>query len=174
MTGGRFRGRTLKTPDGLETRPTSAKVRQALFNILGHDFSGVSFLDLYAGSGAVGLEAISRGADQVVFVENSRAALFALQANIKLLNAEKSCRVISDDAVLVVEKGALKGLFDVVFVDPPFVKEYPVDLDYKSLLKPDGILILQYPSKQSLNWNEVPDRVYKYGESSLAVFAEEG
>lgn len=173
LTGGRFRGRSLKTPEGLATRPTSSKIRQALFNILGHDFSDVDLLDLYAGCGSVGLDAMSRGANSAVFVENARPALHCLQANIKDMGLEDKCRVISDDVRILIEKGTLKAKFDLVFVDPPFVQDYPVDLDFKSLLKPGGILVLQYPSKQSITWDELPERVYKYGESSLAIFVEE-
>lgn len=172
LTGGRFRGRSLKTPEGMETRPTSAKIRQALFNVLGHDLSGIDFLDLFAGCGSVGLEALSRGARSAVFVENSRPALGALQANIKSLGYEDQSRVISEDVRQLLSKGQLQAKFDLVFVDPPFVKDYPVDLDFKSLLKPEGILVLQYPTKQSIYWDDLPERVYKYGESSLAIFVE--
>jgi len=121
ITGGEYLNRTLAAPRGAATRPTSDKVRQALFNILGERTAGSRFLDLFAGSGAVGLEALSRGAGSAVFVEKSRPALDALRANLRALGAEGRSEIIPRDF-----RAALKRLeetgdpFDLVFADPPY------------------------------------------------------
>ena len=93
IIAGRFRSRVLAAPAGMDTRPTSDRLRETLFNVLAPRLEGAAFLDLYAGSGAVGLEALSRGAQPVVFVERAPAALKALRANLARLGVESGFRV---------------------------------------------------------------------------------
>jgi 16S rRNA (guanine966-N2)-methyltransferase len=124
IIAGRYKGRRLTAPAGVETRPTSDRARQALFDMLMHApwaeraLTGAAVLDGFAGTGALGLEALSRGAASAVFIETARPALVALRANIDACGADDLCRVIPGDA-LRPPRGAACGL---VFLDPPYGK----------------------------------------------------
>ena len=121
IVGGEFGGRTLRAPRGERTRPTSDKVRQAVFNILGAPPPGARALDLYAGSGAMGLEALSRGCESAVLVEKAEPALVAMKENIAALALEARTRVVRDDAARATERLAKAGeRFHWIFVDPPY------------------------------------------------------
>jgi 16S rRNA (guanine966-N2)-methyltransferase len=115
VVAGEFRGRRLAAPRGARTRPTADRVREALFSMLG-DVSGARVLDLYAGSGALGIEALSRGADSAVFVERDPRAVAAIERNLESLGVEQE--VLREDVVRFLRRGA--GTFDLVFCDPPY------------------------------------------------------
>jgi len=115
IVAGEFRGRRLAAPRGARTRPTADRVREALFSMLG-DVSGARVLDLYAGSGALGIEAISRGAGSAVFVERDPRAVAAIERNLESLGLEQE--VLRQDAVRFLARA--EGTFDLVFVDPPY------------------------------------------------------
>jgi len=117
IIGGVWRSRILKFPDAVDLRPTPDRVRETLFNWLGANLAGAACLDLFAGSGALGFEALSRGAGSVVMVENSTVALRALRENATKLSAENATIVRGD--ALEFARGA-RSRFDVVFVDPPY------------------------------------------------------
>jgi 16S rRNA (guanine966-N2)-methyltransferase len=124
ITGGRLRGRRLASIGGASIRPTSDKVREAVFSMVGQDLTGWVVLDLFAGTGSLGIEAISRGASSAVFVENARDALRVLRRNLDL------CSVLESGAAVVLEwdiragipwrHRVMKGPFDLVFLDPPY------------------------------------------------------
>lgn len=120
VIAGSFRSRTLQAPAGLATRPTSDRLRETLFNVLAPQIEGARFLDLYAGSGAVGIEALSRGAAEVVFVERSAAALKVLNANLARLELTKGFRIVSGSVGGFLRQPANSGPFDLVFLDPPY------------------------------------------------------
>jgi 16S rRNA (guanine966-N2)-methyltransferase len=122
VIGGHDRGRRLQAPRGLRTRPTADRVRETLFDVLGPAVAGARVLDLFAGTGAVGIEALSRGAARVVLVERDQSALRALRANLAALGAPRAAaRVMAGDVLHVLpELGAQEGPFDFVFVDPPY------------------------------------------------------
>ena len=122
VIGGHDRGRRLRAPRGLRTRPTADRVRVTLFDVLGPAVAGARVLDLFAGTGAVGIEALSRGAARVVLVERDQSALRALRANLAALGASRAAaRVMAGDVLRVLpELGAQEGPFDFVFVDPPY------------------------------------------------------
>ena len=122
IIGGGVKGRRLKTPAGHATRPTGARVRQTLFDILAPEIPGCRFLDAFAGSGAVGLEALSRGAAEVVLVESNPAAAAALRENVRALaSAGGEARVYRQDARVALLGLANEGAsFDVVYLDPPY------------------------------------------------------
>jgi 16S rRNA (guanine966-N2)-methyltransferase len=155
ITGGSFRGRRLQAPPGKEVRPTTDKVRQAIFNILAHETPGAQVLDLFAGSGALGIEALSRGAESSVFVEKYRQPLQSLRRN--LANISLSPRVIEADWLAGVKTLALENQqFDLIFADPPYgmfsgdTLAEPLLGDVSSdgapestLLAPEGILIIE-------------------------------
>jgi 16S rRNA (guanine966-N2)-methyltransferase len=122
VIGGHDRGRRIRTPRGLRTRPTADRVRETLFDVLGPAVAGARVLDLFAGTGAVGIEALSRGAARVVVVERDPSALRALRGNLAALGASRAAaRVVAGDVLHVLpELGAQEGPFDFVFVDPPY------------------------------------------------------
>jgi 16S rRNA (guanine966-N2)-methyltransferase len=125
IIAGRFRSRAIASPRGMATRPTSDRLRETLFNVLAPRMEGAAFLDLYAGSGAVGLEALSRGANSVVFVERAPAALKALRANLEALGVERnSFQVDAGSVAAFLRSGDAGGSqargYDVVFLDPPY------------------------------------------------------
>jgi 16S rRNA (guanine966-N2)-methyltransferase len=115
VVAGDFRGRRLAAPRGVRTRPTADRVREALFSMLG-DVSGARVLDLYAGSGALGIEALSRGAHSAVFVERDPRAVAVIERNLASLGLEQ--RVVRQDAVRFLRSA--EGMFDLVFCDPPY------------------------------------------------------
>jgi 16S rRNA (guanine966-N2)-methyltransferase len=117
VIAGAWRGRPLKAPPGRDTRPTSDRVREALFSILG-DVSGMRVLDLYAGSGALGIEALSRGAAEAVFVESGRRAAAAIAANLRAVG-EPPATIETQDALAFLRR-APGGAYDLVFADPPY------------------------------------------------------
>jgi 16S rRNA (guanine(966)-N(2))-methyltransferase RsmD len=121
VIAGRFGGRVLETPAGRATRPTGARVRGAWFNIL-HDVSGARVLDLYAGSGALALEALSRGAARAVLVEHDRAALASIETNVAALAVAERAVVISQRLPRALASLATTGPFDLVFCDPPWAE----------------------------------------------------
>lgn len=121
IEGGEARGRVLNSPHGQNTRPTDGRTREMLFNTLGDRVVDARFLDLYAGSGAVGLEALSRGAAFVVFVEQEHSAIRALRANLKMLKWESKALVWAGNVRSALPKLLENGeKFDLVFADPPF------------------------------------------------------
>jgi len=124
IVAGRFRGAPIEAPKGLVTRPTSDRVRQALFNVLEHgaprlDFEGVRVLDLFAGSGALGIEALSRGARYAVFIEEAAAARGAIRRNVEALDLTGVTKIWRRDATRLGPVGPLTP-FDLVFCDPPY------------------------------------------------------
>lgn len=128
IIAGKFKGRKLKAPPSTTTRPTQGVLREALFNICQNYIEEARFLDLFAGSGAVGFEALSRGAEYVAFVEKEKKAVQAIQENISLLKVENQCRVFPFSA-----ENALKKLspltFDLVYIDPPYDREIGLYID---------------------------------------------
>ena len=121
IVGGSLGGRVLRAPSGAATRPTSEKVREAVFQILG-DVEGARVLDLFAGTGALGIEALSRGAAHVTFVDTAKPALASLRQNLRELALEDRAQVVAGDAV-VVAKRPVTDPFRLVFVDPPYASD---------------------------------------------------
>jgi len=119
IIAGRWRGHRLKAVRGRGVRPTTDRVRESWFAALGPCVVGARVVDLFAGSGALGLEALSRGAAEVVFVERSKGALAVIRANVKHLGAEAACQVVSGDALAYVRR-LDRGAFDLALADPPY------------------------------------------------------
>lgn len=174
VTGGIGRGRRLKVPAGAEVRPTSDKVKQALFNILGGQVAGSVFLDLFAGAGGIGIEALSRGADKVVFVDASRDSLSAIRHNLGLADFGDRAEIVPAKAGAFLKKSS--GPYDIVFLDPPYAEELQPLLELISgagILKPDSIVIAEHFKKQ-----QSPERAggltlyreAKYGDTVLAFY----
>jgi 16S rRNA (guanine(966)-N(2))-methyltransferase RsmD len=119
VVGGSAKGRKLKAPKGLKIRPTSERVREALFDILGLEIIGASFLDLFAGTGAVGIEALSRGAGKVVFVEKDNHIRKIIRENLSICGFSEQVRIWAKDARMVLDSYRFKP-FDIIFIDPPY------------------------------------------------------
>lgn len=119
IIAGRWRGHNIAAPPGEKTRPTTDRVREAWLSALQHDIPGARVLDLFAGSGALGLEALSRGAAHVTFVEQAGGPLRALQSNVAKLGASAEAEIVKKDALRYAETLAA-GAFDVAFADPPY------------------------------------------------------
>lgn len=149
---GIWRGRRLEAPAGTATRPTGERARESLFNILSHgqpELEGCRFLDLFAGSGAVGLEAASRGAAEVLLVEHDRAAIAAIRANLDMLGDGCPARLLVADAGKL---GTARTAYDIVFMDPPYTvsPESAVrNLVAKGWLAQDGLIVVEQQAKAS-------------------------
>ena len=177
IIAGTYRSRRLEGPPGLNTRPTSDRLRETLFNVLAPRIPGAAFLDLYAGSGAVGLEALSRGAASVTFVERSPAALRVLHRNLEQLSIAGGFEVRAETAAAVlraVSKTSPKPVrYEVVFLDPPYdaAQEYAATLDLlggsaRNILAPGALVIAEHRRKQSLD--------ERYGSLHRARLLEQG
>lgn len=159
VIAGTFRSRLLVSPRGSATRPTSDRLRETLFNILSPRIPGCQFVDLYAGTGAVGIEAISRGAAQVWFAENAAPALLALQANLKALKIGRGFTLEDRGTGALLQRlaKAAKPL-DLIFLDPPYEAEaeYEGTLSFfgsvrgRALLSPNALVIAEHGSKAAL------------------------
>lgn len=149
MIAGRFRGRVLRSPKGRGTRPTSDRVRESVFGVLGDAVENARVLDLWAGTGALALEAISRGAATATCVERSRGPLAALEANVEALGLEDRVRVVRGDA-LAFARGAAgaEPEWDVVFCDPPYGD--PLDPVAREVVGRDwweGVCVLEHAAR---------------------------
>jgi len=127
IVGGQLRGRALKAPPGEATRPTADRARQAVFNILEHaawseGIEGRRVLDLFAGAGGLGLEAVSRGAGACLFVDRAEPALAAVRANVEALGVGDRCRLLKADATRLPRRLDSEAAFDLAFLDPPYGK----------------------------------------------------
>jgi 16S rRNA (guanine(966)-N(2))-methyltransferase RsmD len=181
IIAGRYRSRSLDAPAGLATRPTSDRLRETLFNVLAPRIEGARFLDLYAGSGAVGLEAISRGGAHVDFVERAPAALAALHKNLDRLALTTGFRIHAAGVGAMLRKMKPGTAFDIVFLDPPYdaTEEYAATLSLlggmqASLLAPDALVIAEHRRKEKLEdrYGQLRrTRLLEQGDASLSFYA---
>ena len=185
VTGGRYAGRQLIVPKGPRIRPTQDQVRQALFNILGDRVEGARVLDLFSGSGALGIEALSRGAAHVTFVDRSGFSIRAIEANLRALVRTAGggqVSLIRADAVTTIQKLAKQeAIFDLIFMDPP----YSLDLARKTLMELSrcaivskvGWVVAEHnkrdPLPENLEGNNArlaTQRVEIYGDTALTFY----
>ncbi len=159
IIAGTFRSRPLAAPPGLSTRPTSDRLRETLFNVLAPRIQGAAFLDLYAGSGAIGIEALSRGAAHVTFVERAAPALKVLRANLDRLGLAQGFRIHSGSVASYL-RGPRCGAaeFNIAFLDPPYdaADEYATVLgllggEASAFLAPNAIVIAEHRKKEKLD-----------------------
>lgn len=123
LTAGEFRGRMIKTPKGMDVRPSGARLREAYFNILREAIPGCVFYDMFAGSGAMGLEALSRGAERAIFIESARPSLECLKENVELLKCESRCLCLRERLPEYLSSPDFQPTLPaVIFLDPPFRK----------------------------------------------------
>ena len=179
ITGGLWRGRNLKVPASDAIRPTQDRVREALFNIIRCELAGADFLDLFAGSGAVGLEALSQGAARAVFVESNRRHLAALSANLQAVKAASGTfETVAADAYTWLATYSGSG-FAIGFADPPYAlgeeKGYAsvlATLAARGVIRPGGMFIAEMTAVQKAEetpgWDVLRDRVY--GKTRLVIW----
>jgi 16S rRNA (guanine966-N2)-methyltransferase len=155
VIAGTYRGRKLKSPPSLQTRPTSDRLRETLFNILAPRIEGSRFLDLCAGSGAVGIEAISRGTSHVTFVDKSRKMCELIRTNLAELNVELSeVEIVAGDASAFLRSTGKNRVspFDIIFFDPPYAADYDAVLNLigetPGILNPEGVIIVEHYKKK--------------------------
>ena len=175
IIAGRFRGRRLKAPAGQRVRPTSDSLRETLFNVLGDSVEGVRVLDAFAGTGALGLEALSRGARHATFVERDPAALRVLQQNIDACGAEDACVIIRGDFPIALRRPHM-GAFDLILLDPPYEIADVVDVVARAapLVTPHGSVVLEHSRRRSSPETAGPlrrTRVLTAGDSALSWYA---
>lgn len=158
IIAGTARSLPLRAPEGLDTRPTSDQIKETLFNMLQYDVPGSYFLDLFAGSGQMGLESLSRGGEYAVFVENNRKAAKCIEENIKFTKFDKDSRLLVSDAVSALYTLEGKYKFDIVFMDPPYNKELEKEvlkyLASSSLLKEDTKVIVEASIETNFDYVE--------------------
>ena len=118
IISGRWKRRQLRSPRGRDVRPTTDRVREAWMSALGGSVSGAKVVDLFAGSGALGLESLSRGAESVIFVDRARSSVNVIRHNVELLGAEKDTEIVCDDVFRYLQR--FEGLFDIALADPPY------------------------------------------------------
>ena len=182
VIAGKYRGRNLKSPPSLEVRPTSDRLRETLFNVVAPRIQEARFLDLCAGSGAIGIEALSRQAVHVTFVDQSRKMCALIRSNLDLCRvSEAEYRIVQSEAADFVRLAARRSAesWDLVFFDPPYADDYlgvlesfarPAD----GILANEGWLIVEHDKRKSL-----PDsvgalnrlRILKQGDSALSFYA---
>lgn len=171
IIAGEFRGRRIQSPEGRSTRPTRQEVREAWFNVLGDRVVGGRVLDLFAGSGALGLEALSRGASEVCFVESSRTGLAVLRRNIEDLGAVSRSEVLGVDALAWVSNLERGRFWDVVLADPPYTSGAAVQLAATFAQSPfAGILSVEHGL--GVDFPLEPHWQRRYGETVLSMFLD--
>lgn len=179
ITGGTFGGRLLKAPKAGPTRPTQDRVREALFSMLMEAVPGARFLDLYAGTGAVGLEALSRGAADVLWVEGDRATARLAAENVAAVaGAEMARRVVLSDVARWLRAAPAAPPYDIVFADPPYelardggLADIAATLAARGLVAPGGLFIAEVPEDATVQpgdgWTVIRDRAY--GKSRVVI-----
>jgi len=178
VIAGTQKGRRLHGPQGPGLRPTADRVKEALFSILGNRIVGARFLDLYAGTGSIGIEALSRGARRVTFVESNPAALRVLRTNVAQCKLDASAEIQTCPAGAFLRRLAKTAdQYDIIFADPPYQPEHLAELwptlAETVVVAPDALIVLEHSSKSA-----VPPahgrlnllRQYRYGDTTLSVF----
>lgn len=179
VIGGKFRSRRLKSPGNLRLRPTSDRLRETLFNVLGPTVEDCLFVDLYAGTGAIGIEAVSRGARDVIFVEDHPATVRLLRQNLESLEIRSGVELIASDAIAGLERLAARRLVaDFIFLDPPYKHEdeYARTLEFidaSHLLAPTSRVIVEHQHNLDMldRFERIErDRLLEQGDAALSFY----
>ena len=172
---GKARGIQLKTPEGLQTRPTADRVKEALFSIIQFDIPGAKVLDLFGGTGQLGIEALSRGAVSAVFVDAGEKACALIRENLKRTKFEQQGRVVRSDYLDFLRRS--RETYDIIFLDPPYAEEFLENslnlITEIDILQTNGIIVAERPVGKDLPWEYKGyhrSRDYKYGKTLLTVY----
>jgi len=176
---GKARGIQLKTPEGMHTRPTTDRVKEALFSIIQFEIPGANVLDLFGGTGQLGIEALSRGAGRAVFVDEREDACKLIRENLKRTKLEGSAGVIRSDYLSYLK--SCKETFQIILLDPPYAEVFLENslkmITEIDILQTGGIIVAERPVGKDLPW-EFPgfsrSRDYKYGKTLLTIYRKTG
>ena len=175
VISGCARGAVLKTPDGMKTRPTADRVKEALFSIIQFDIPGAKVLDLFAGTGQLGIEALSRGAVSAVFTEEREDACRLIRENLRITKMEKVARVIRSDYLAYLKNTPEK--YDIIFLDPPYAEVFLENalktITEIDILQSGGIIVTERPFDKEMDlifqgYSRSKD--YKYGKTVLTLY----
>jgi 16S rRNA (guanine966-N2)-methyltransferase len=174
VIAGRYRGRRLRAPRGTVTRPTSERVREGLFSMLGA-LDGARVLDLFAGTGALGIEALSRGAEQVVFVERDRRAVEALRANLAALELDEEQALLRrEDAHRAVKTAReQEETYDLLLIDPPYGRVRELGPELSALLAPGGRLVAESDRRAPPQLQLALVKERRYGDTEIRIYRQE-
>ena len=175
---GKARGVSLKTPDGMATRPTADRVKEALFSIIQFEIPGAKVLDLFGGTGQLGIEALSRDAKFAVFVDEREDACKLIRENLKRTRLENDARVVRSDYADFLKK--CKETFQIIFLDPPYAEKFlenAINLITEiDILQTGGIIVTERPAEKEL-FLEIPgytrSKDYKYSRTILTIFRKD-
>ncbi len=172
---GKARGVVLRTPDGLSTRPTADRVKEALFSIVQFDIPNARVLDLFGGTGQLGIEALSRGAKSAVFVDEQEAACRLIRENLKRTKLEGSARVIRSDYALYLKN--CRETFDIILLDPPYKEKFLENalklITEIDILQSGGIIVTERPVEKDLDFEfsgYSRSKDYHYAKTILTLF----
>ena len=178
IISGEFRNREIKMPKSRDVRPTSQKVRKAIFDVLAGDIAGKRILDLFSGSGALGFEALSLGADHITFVEKKQISIKTIYENAALLGVKEKCRIIRRDVLESLDKlNTRKAGFDLVFADPPYIgglaKKCLLKISSCDILLAPAIVVIEHCKKDELpteNNNLKLWQLKNYGDTLVSFY----
>ena len=178
VIAGKVRGISLKTPDGILTRPTADRVKEALFSIIQFDLPGAKVLDLFGGTGQLGIEALSRGASSAVFVDEREEACKLIRENLKRTRFEENARVIRSDYLQFLKK--CNDFYDIILLDPPYAEVFLENslkmITEIDILQSGGIIVTERPVEKEFSM-EIPgynrSRDYKYGRTILTIYRKD-
>ena len=172
---GKARGVQLKTPEGLATRPTTDRVKEALFSIIQFEIPGAAVLDLFSGTGQLGIEALSRGAKSAVFVDAGEPACRLIRENLKRTKLEADAKVVRSDYMAYLKRCREK--YQIIFLDPPYAEVFLENalkcITEIDILQSGGIIVAERPAGKELPWEFegfTRSRDYKYGSTLLTVY----
>lgn len=172
---GKARGIQLKTPEGMLTRPTADRVKEALFSIINFDIPGANVLDLFGGTGQLGIEALSRGASSAVFVDAREESCKLIRENLKRTKLEQNAKVIRSDYLDYL--GRCREQYDIIFLDPPYAEVFLENAIKKiteiDILHSNGIIVAERPLGKDLPWEVegyARSKDYKYGKVLLTIY----
>ena len=172
---GKARGVQLKTPEGMLTRPTTDRVKEALFSIINFDIPGARVLDLFGGTGQLGIEALSRGAKSAVFVDQREEACKLIRENLKRTKLEQDARVVRGDYMDYLR--SCREQFDIILLDPPYAEVFLENalkrITEIDILQSGGIIVAERPLGKELPWEFEGfqrSRDYKYGKILLTIY----
>ena len=178
VISGKARGVNLKTPEGLQTRPTADRVKEAVFSILQFDLPGTKVLDLFGGTGQLGIEAISRGASSAVFVDSGEKACALIKENLCRCKMEAQGRVVRCDYMEFLVRN--RETFDIILLDPPYAEVFLENALIKrseiDILKSGGIIVAERPVEKPFNMllpGFSRSKDYKYGKTIITIFRKD-
>lgn len=180
VISGRIKGRSLKTLKGLDIRPTPDKVKGALFNIIGSRIIEKRFLDLFSGTGNIGIEALSRGALEVCFVDNDKRSIKLIRENLEKCGIEKEFKIFFEDGIEFICSRGKKEKFDLIFLDPPYGSDLGElaleEISKTNIIEQKGLIIFEHFHKSEINREYGHIKLYKQkrlGDTCLSFFDKE-